>query len=391
MSRRARILLVLTPLLVAIVYVALNWWQLEDHPVWVRAGPEARANRFLAFERFLGAMGARKEIVESPAQLTHLPPGTTLFLAAHRLAYMNPRAVASLVEWVNAGGHLVVQSEFHETRDPLLDAFSIERKGPDPAKATTGQQRKLDEQQRQQIPPEFEQAIMGATPVAFEWPGAQGTLRVNMPASTQLKDRRGREPLATITANKRTVAISLASGNGTITVVPSFAFLLNSSIGKNDHAEFGWLLASHGVAAPRVLLFLRFESLPLTEWIWREAWTVVIAAALFLLAWLSRVIPRFGPLVPDAPPERRSLAEHIIASGRFLWSRGQRRYLVAAVRERALRFARARGLAEREVPAVGGTVETAPAFVSAITKLAAIETRLARRGAMTRTAEDKKP
>ena len=52
---------------------------------------------------------------------------------------------------------------------------------------------------------------------------------------------------------------------------------------------------------------------------------------------------------------------------------------MAAVRERALRFARRRGLTEREVPAVGGTVENAHDFIAAIGQLAAVESRLARR------------
>jgi hypothetical protein len=174
-------------------------------------------------------------------------------------------------------------------------------------------------------------------------------------------------------------------------VVPSFAFATNEKIGRLDHAQFAWLLASHGSAAPRVLTLLRFDRPQLTEWLWAEAWPVVIMLALFIMLWLIRVIPRFGPLAPDFAEERRSLAEHILASGRFLWSRGAGRYLVEAVRDRALRLARQRRLPATEVPAVPGPLRTPHEFVAAIARLSTIEARLARRAARPGTLEDKKP
>jgi uncharacterized protein DUF4350 len=369
----ARTALVVTPLLAALVYVALNWFQLEEMPVWVKAGPAARKDPFLAFERYLVKMGGRAEIVDSPTGLSRLAPDATLFLAAHRLAYMTPRNVEAISSWVEHGGHLVVQGEAMGMRDPLLDAFGIERKGPPPPRLL-GAAASMEP---------------GRATVKFDWPGAATPLRAELATLVGYHDTRAREPLATIPFNSRVVGLAFASGRGRVTVLPSLGFLANTAIGHLDHAELGWLLASEGRAMPRVLLFLRYESPPLGEWIWAEAWPVVIAAALLLALWLGRVIPRFGPLVPDVATDRRSLAEHIVASGRFLWSRGQRRYLVAAVRERALRYARLRGLAERDVPAAGGTVENANDFIAAVGQLAAVESRLVRR-ANPRTREDKR-
>jgi hypothetical protein len=372
MQRRsfARIALVVTPLAAAIVYVMLNWFRLEEEPVWVKAGTAAHHDPFLAFERYLGRMGARTDIVESPTGFSRLAPRATLFLAAHRLAYMTPHNVQSISSWVERGGHLVVQGEPMEMRDPMLDAFGIERDVPKVAKPDA-------------------KTILRAprATVAFDWPGASAMLRAELPTLVAYRDSRSRTPIAWIDFHSRVLGLAFDSGRGRVTVLPSFGFLANTAIGQLDHAELGWLLAAEGRANPNVLLFMRYESPPLDEWIWTEAWPVVIAAALLVVLWLARVIPRFGPLTPDAAIDRRSLAEHIVASGRFLWSRGQRRYLVAAVRERALRFARGRGLTEREVPAVGGAVEDAHDFVAAIGQLAAIESRLARR-ANPRTREE---
>jgi hypothetical protein len=122
---------------------------------------------------------------------------------------------------------------------------------------------------------------------------------------------------------------------------------------------------------------------PFLEWVRRDAWPVLAAAALLLVLWLARIIPRFGPLVPDAPPVRRSLLEHVVASGRFLWSRGAGAELVEAVSERAARTARRRGVSTQPIGAVApGTVIArldAAGFTHRIASLQKLEEGLARR------------
>jgi hypothetical protein len=195
-------------------------------------------------------------------------------------------------------------------------------------------------------------------------------------------------------------------------VLPTFSFLLNDTIGAFDHAEFGWRLASEHDNARPVMLFLKMDSPPFLDWLWREAWTVVIAAAMLLALWLARIMPRFGPLAPDAAPVRRSLLEHIVASGRFLWSRGQAAYLLEALRERVWRLAGRRGVAAQVTAqakalaaiarlaaiaedsarrALVSDTATAPAFVEAAAALHEIESRLARRGEGDPPSKEPKP
>jgi hypothetical protein len=147
-------------------------------------------------------------------------------------------------------------------------------------------------------------------------------------------------------------------------------------VGELDHAELGWRLAS----AQPVLLYLRMRSPPLLDWIQRDAWPVAVAAALLLLLWLARIIPRFGPLEPAEEPPRRSLLEHIVASGRFLWSRGAGASLLEAARERAVRLARRRGVPTQSITAGPRNARLdANTFTQQMASLQDIEERLDRR------------
>ena len=60
MNRKAllRAALVALPLVAALLYIALNWYRIEQVTVWVQAGEEARRNPFLAYTRLLEHLGA---------------------------------------------------------------------------------------------------------------------------------------------------------------------------------------------------------------------------------------------------------------------------------------------------------------------------------------------
>ena len=390
MSRKLliRAALVATPLVAVILYIALNWYRVEYEPFRVGAGPAALRDPFLAYARLLERLGARPTVIRSPSGLESLPYRATLVLAAPRLAYMTPAHVKGIVDWVGRGGRLVVESERWGISDPLLDALGVEN--VEPPQVKPGQARRMPEA----TPAE------PAGPVSFAWPGADRRLTVSFsPSLADLHERRDRADYTAVRAGKQAVALDFDEGEGHVTILASFRMFTNARIGEHDHATFAWLLMGPRATEAPAMLFLRMDSPPLPEWIWREAWTIVIAACLLLALWLARIIPRFGPLAPDPPPRRRSLAEHIAASGRFLWSRAEGAYLLHALRERAMRAARRRGvpasapasqaaasiaqltaLPEGAIrAALASTAETDAQFTAAVSTLRDIESRLARR------------
>ena len=71
--------------------------------------------------------------------------------------------------------------------------------------------------------------------------------------------------------------------------------------------------------------------------LWRtvllRGWMVWAPLLLALAAWLWMRMQRFGPLVPAPAAERRSLLEHVRASGEHLYRYGRGVMLYAAVRQ----------------------------------------------------------
>ena len=381
-----RFALLATPLVAALLYIALNWYTLVDEPVWVNAGKEARENPYLAYTRLLERMGSPPLTPTAAAALDAPPERGTLIIADRRLAYMTPERVRKLTAWVDRGGHLVADTEDEGIDDPLLDAFGIERVFPKPEPAA---------KRARPGPPAF---VRGApATVTIDWPELGKPLHVRMRTGVMsLRATRVRSDDREARLGSDVVALSVSHGQGRVSTFQTIEYLRNNAIGDLDHAEFGWRLASNGP----VMLFLRIQSPPFLEWLWRDAWAVVLAAALLLLLWLARIIPRFGPLAPEPPPARRSLLEHVVATGRYLWSKGQGAYLLEALRDRAWRAAKRRGVGEpgaapekstkaiseavgmseaRARRAFVGAAPAAPEFVDAAAALQQIESRLARR------------
>lgn len=357
------------PLAGFLLYAALNWFTLEDQAIRVGAGELAREDPYLAYGRFLDRMGVTTTRALVPSSLDSLPARATLVFASRRLAYMTPDRIRRVREWVDRGGSLVLEHEPEAIDDPLLEAFGVKRVYPE-RDASGG--------------------LKGGTArdytaanavLTVDWPELGRPLRARLGTVLgELRDLRVRSDVREVRQGTRLVALSFASGQGRVTVLPTLLFLRNGNIGDFDHAELGWRLVS---AQPPAVLYLRMQSPPLFEWVRRDAWPVALAAALLLFLWLGRIIPRFGPLEPDATPPRRSLIEHVVASGRFLWSRGAGAYLLEAVRERALRAARRRGLAPRAMPAEISAAVPARAdpayFTQRVAALQKLEERLSRK------------
>jgi hypothetical protein len=295
---------------VGLVLVGAAWFfvSFERVPVKERVGPgaEARRDPFLAAGRFAERMGLPSRQVRALRELDRLPQDAVLLLPARRQA-IDTRRLRGLADWAQAGGHLIAEAELPGVSDPLLDELGVARRSG---------------------PREFK-----APPVQT----AQGRkLNVSLSGRTLLQLPEDADVLFAAGGSETTVMASMASGRGTVTVAGSLAFARNRFIGNDDNAEFFWYLLDLAPAGT-LYVFVRQERLSLWSFLRQHAKPALLATAALLLLWLWRIGPRFGPVLPDAPADRRRLLDHLRASGRYYWAKGLRARLVAAARDAALR------------------------------------------------------
>lgn len=295
----------------AVIGLGTIWFLLNFEQVpareWVGMSGEARRNPYLALERLAERMGMPAHEVRSLLDLAQLPPRSVLLLPQPR-GELARRERTRLLDWAAGGGHLVIEAEPTRTPDPLLDALGVRRK----SLRSSGPR----------------------VPIEVAWPGAARTLRADLPTRIVLE---ARAPRIAEGSPDGAVLLQLAHGKGLVTVINSFTFLQNRAIGANDHAELGWRIVGASGPASVLLVFNNPERLSLTRWLRDNASAVLAAAAALLVLWLWRLAPRFGPIAPDPERNRRSLLDHLRASGRFLWNAGRRTELAESAREAALR------------------------------------------------------
>ena len=311
MTRRivCRTLIGLAALMLLATWLMIN---LERVPVQAREPPQsaARHNPWLALERFTARLGGHLTRSAEVRALDRLPAGGTLFLDRQRAYLLPPERLRRVLAWVEKGGYLIAVAEPSGVADPLLDSLGVKRPASPP-----------------------ETRIQGVVEVLL--PGAARSLAVA--ASAAVLEAGGRQPdWSAGQPGRGEQLLHFAIGRGQVTVATALDHQLsNRQIGELDHAELYWSLLGRYDRSPRpqVLLLSRLQMPNLGEWLWENSRPACGAAATLIVLWLWRIVPRFGNPLPDAPPARRELREHLAAVGRYLWRAGASAALLGPARE----------------------------------------------------------
>ena len=319
------LIIVLASLAIVIIYI-IYWFfsHFERVPRQVEVGyqGEARDNPFLAAQRLLERMGTTvKTVIHLPEITTDLDTQDTLVLLEYG-SFLTDTETRQLLEWVDAGGHLIMVSEIlHEKertdeKDPLLTELRIHQ-----------YQNNLELTEIKQVSP---------TKVAWVPYHLQVAFNPNYYLEPTYYD-----PVKEISDEYGTHLLFYYFGTGMITVLSDMEFIENDQIGQYDHAQFLWLVIHFErssetiwmVHPPIQELEIPEEKIPLLwEPLWRNMPTIIISILSLILFWLWLASRRFGPLLPPPPRARRRLLEHIEASGQFLWRQNQAAILLQNAR-----------------------------------------------------------
>jgi hypothetical protein len=280
----------------------------------VGASAQARANPFLAAERFLGRIGRDARSAGDLVLLRTLPDTDDL-LVVDGLPWLNAPRRKTLRDWLAAGGCM------------LVEAVQVEQTGgvpgPETFLSTFGARLRYDD----------EAAGNDEVTAELKGEGFARPVKVGFDPRWYLEDSHGRA-VRDATAGGEPRLLQYRVGDGLLYVVSDTQWLRNDGIGRHDHALALALLAAdrgtvwllHDVATPGLAVLL-----------WRAAPAAIVSSALLLVTLLWSLSARLGPLLPPPDAGRRDLLEHLQAAGELVWRLGRGRLLVQQTRQRVER------------------------------------------------------
>lgn len=303
----------------ALVAAVAVWWlrtfeRVEETVPLPRTG-EAASHELFALRLALEADGRRARTWRR-LDAAAMAPGPRDTIVYHG----DPRAlpaddVARLLRWMRDGGHLVVatpapdaavdamqrsrRAGTHHLAVPLLDAVGVRTRLAAPAC--------------------LDLRLSGEEPHREFCSGR----RFDAPGHARLRWR---------DAHGDAFA-RLPVGEGSIDVLAELDFLTTDKLEECTHVAMARQLVAAMDRGGTVHLVHARAMPSLWGWLLREGWRVWLPLALLLAGWLWARMRRFGPLRPAPVLERRSLMEHIAASGEHQWRYGDGDRLYEASRE----------------------------------------------------------
>ncbi|MCW0368367.1 hypothetical protein NB699_003350 [Xanthomonas sacchari] len=288
---------------------------------------EAAYNPLYALRQTLRADGVRAESRQRlDLEAMRLRPHDSVVL------YGDPRMLGkadgdALLDWVEHGGHLVLRTPTAEVKRgdvPILEALDItvEARSPDGC---------------------LVMAVPGAAPQKVFCDGRRFHIDPDTPDNWWSGE------------DDDFVFARVPYGDGSVDVLSELDFLENQDdrLGKMFEGspmeddpvlrsgglrEAGNRLLARQVLGPNygqgtIHLIYSAELPSLWRTLFTRGWPAWLPALLVLLAWLWSRMQRFGPLLAAPAEDRRSLLEHVRASGEHLLRYGRADLLHAAVRE----------------------------------------------------------
>jgi len=267
----------------------------------------ARVNPLLAAERLYTSLGAPARTL--PGALETLPPTDHAILLVSERRSISEQQMNALKDWVKGGGRLVVTVDEAPSLDPVLAWLGVRVQG-DREKETGSE--------------------------VLEMKSRSGPAPIEAPKAPRLVDSRKAANFS-VGSPAGKFLLRFYEGEGRVIVLSDASFLTNRHIGRQGHARAAWAIVN-AETPPKGVWIVVHEDMPtLLGLLARHAWAASASGLVLLGAWLWLAGARFGPIAPDPPRDRRSLLEHIEATGDLLLRVGRGEDLAQGVRAALLR------------------------------------------------------
>lgn len=348
----------LLAVLAAAGLLALGVWYVARNTAWrvekVHTGfkPEAYRNPLLAAQFLLESLG-RHPVSRAglPADADGLGPADTVIMLDRERGF-TPQEADRILAFARAGGQFIVEVDatqgllgddppepFREKaparprhRAMALRDHLLERLGVDvvqvPWRAWNPDEPE-PEDEKDEAARERRRRALWEPRLALDG-GAPFTVHVS--PRLRLGDRGRHAGLRVLGSHRGAVGLEAPVGAGRVRVFADLDAWKNARLVKLDHAEFlAWALEDRPKEG-RVWLVRGERTASLLDWLKAEAWAPLAALAALVALAVWRGWRRLGPVLPAPEPVRRSLLEHVEATGRLMWTMGQGGRMVRAAR-----------------------------------------------------------
>jgi hypothetical protein len=368
-------------LLALVLITAIGYWiwsNVEKIPVAEHG--ISTAHGMAAAEALLSRRDLPVRRISSAAELFPLPSPDTLLILQRRDARMAEWQRKALLEWLQAGGRLIVNSlpmDYNDyiddqlgdddinSHDPLLYALgvtawhsdSVARRPALPTDTSDGDQLEfrfrlhclgkldLDGMTCARIVcgedrlPDYALFDDDQTLWQLELDPQIDLLHRDLYSTPQDDDPK--IPLRDTSVIGRgssngghDMLLWLEAGKGDVLVFSDLDIFSNMRLHHLDHADL--LLAL--TRGSNAVWWIRSVDAPaLHHWLWQRGWPLICAATLLLLLFLWHRIPRRGVMLQSADIHERDFTDHFQAASALLWRIGQPRALLEPLRRDVMR------------------------------------------------------
>ena len=288
----------LTVMVAAIAVFIANNTEWYDFQMPTPPKGEAVTNPFYAAQRLVERLGARPRRERAVV----LPPTSGVVVLSAWHWDLSARRQSTLTHWVEAGGRLVVDDRLSGTDGAFEQWTGVDYHFD--ADAADKYYENYDENASRPQCPKVSEEVPNPNDSYALCDLDFSFLTTRRPVQWALRNDQGLQ------------AVRVAVGSGTVTVINSFPYT-HQRLFEGDHARL--FVAATQLGRGDEVVFLTEDDHPsLLALLWQYGAPAVSLSLLIIAMIVWRGAVRFGPTVAPPDPARRSMAEQIRGTGRYV-------------------------------------------------------------------------
>ena len=284
-------------------------YEVEEETREIGYKGRAKVYPFLAVEKFLNEMSVNFERIYT---FTEMPDSSSVILYPSEVDVRRDRA-EDLLDWVSEGGSIVYMLEGADSFSKwTFEDIVLEDDDEDKEEKKKESYPFLDELGVKSVDSVADRESVKWGSRTYQWQ-LQESPGFKIP-QWMWKDAKGHR----VGENRKSVSvIRLSHGAGVVTLVGQAKPWRNRYVGEGDHVSVLWDILNMGKQSLETVWLVRGSRASFWDLLVKYAWMPLLSLVVYVVIWLWKSIPGFGPMIPDEPEGSRDFNEHLLMTGRF--------------------------------------------------------------------------